>query len=63
MRELIGLIPLIPLLSSAVLMLFAGYLSRFAIGLLGVGSVGIAAILTAKMGIDFLGNPEAFKVT
>jgi len=63
MRELIGLIPLIPLLSSATLMLFAGHLSRFAIGLLGVGSVGIAAILTAKMGIDFLGNPEVFKVT
>lgn len=63
MQELIGLIPLIPLLSSIMLMLGAGRLSRSSISILGVGSVGIAAILTAKMGIEFISDPEVFQLT
>ena len=63
MRELIGLIAFIPLLSSVTLMLGAERLSRISIGFLGVGSVGVAALLTAAMGIDFLANPQPFQVT
>lgn len=63
MRELIGLIAFIPLLSSVALILGAGRLSRIVIGCLGVGSVGVAALLTAAMGLDFLANPEPFQVT
>jgi NADH-quinone oxidoreductase subunit L len=46
MFELVWLIPFIPLCSSVLLMLTAGNLPRLLIGSLGVGSVGIAALLT-----------------
>jgi NADH-quinone oxidoreductase subunit L len=58
-RELIWLIPLIPLLSSVTLMLSSGKFPRLLIGLLGVGSVGSAALLTLALGLDFMANPEA----
>ena len=63
MRQLIGLIPLIPLLSSVCLMLLGGRLPRLWIGLLGVGSVGLAALLTGLTAVDFLANPEPFQLT
>ena len=63
MLELIWLIPLIPLCSSLLLMLTAGRLPRLLIGYLGVGSVGIAALLTLAAGIHFMANPEPFELT
>ena len=63
MRELIWLIPLIPLLSSVTLMLAGSRLPRLMIGITGVGSVGLAALLTLATGLDFLANPEPFQVT
>ena len=63
MRELIWLIPLIPLLSSVTLMLAGSRLPRLMIGIAGVGSVGFAALLTLGTGIDFMANPEPFQLT
>ena len=63
MRELIWLIPLIPLLSSVTLMLSSGKFPRLLIGLLGVGSVGSAALLTLALGLDFMANPEVLQLT
>ena len=63
MRELIWLIPLIPLLSSVTLMLAGRRLPRLLIGIAGVGSVGFAALLTLSTGIDFMANPEPFQLT
>ena len=58
MRELIWLIPLIPLLSSVTLMLAGSRLPRLMIGIAGVGSVGFAALLTLGTGINFMANPD-----
>ena len=63
MRELIWLIPLIPLLSSVSLMLVGSRLPRFLIGTAGVGSVGLGALLTLAAGLDFMDNPEPFQLT
>ena len=63
MREIIWLIPLIPLLSSVILMLGSGNFPRLLIGLLGVGSVGSAALLTLALGLDFMSNPEVLQMT
>ena len=63
MIELIALVPLIPLLSSIILMVSGAKLSRLSIGILGVGSVGIAALITANIGVEFLVNPEPYTVS
>lgn len=62
MRELVWLIPLTPLLSSVLLMLGSARLSRRLIALIGVTSVGIAALLSLALLLNFLDSPEPFKV-
>ena len=63
MADMIWLVPLIPLLSSIILMLGSAILPRLLIGLLGVGSVGLAALLTMLLGLEFLANPEPFQLS
>jgi len=63
MKDIIWLIPLIPMLSSLMLMLGSGSFSRLIIGGLGAGSVGFAALLTLLSGVDFLAHPEAYQIT
>ncbi|MGB2053729.1 MAG: NADH-quinone oxidoreductase subunit L [Porticoccaceae bacterium] len=63
MIEMIGLVPLIPLLSSVVLMLTYAVVPRLLIGMLGVGSVAAAAILTLLIGLEFMANPQPFQLT
>jgi NADH-quinone oxidoreductase subunit L len=63
MAAMVWLVPLIPLLSSVMLMLCSANLPRLLIGLLGVGSVGAAALLTLSIGMDFLADPEPFQLT
>ena len=63
MGDMIWLVPLIPMLSSILLMLGSGSLPRVIIGLLGVCSVGAAAVLTLLVGLDFLANPQPFQMT
>ena len=63
MTDMVWLVPLIPLLSSILLMLGSGSLPRLLIGLLGVSSVGIAAVLTLLVGMEFLANPQPVQLT
>ena len=63
MADMIWLVPLIPLLSAIILMLGSAILPRLLIGLLGVGSVGLAALLTMLLGLEFLANPEPFQLS
>lgn len=63
MADMIWPVPLIPLLSAIILMLGSAILPRLLIGLLGVGSVGLAALLTMLLGLEFLANPEPFQLS
>lgn len=49
----IALIPAIPLLSFLILVLFGKMLTRKSVGIIGAGSIGIAAILTFIVAIGF----------
>ncbi|MEH6823080.1 MAG: NADH-quinone oxidoreductase subunit L [Motiliproteus sp.] len=53
MLNLLWLIPTLPLLSSLVLMLGAGRLSKPKISLFGVGSVGLAALIACSIAVGF----------
>ncbi|MBL4629792.1 MAG: NADH-quinone oxidoreductase subunit L, partial [Paraglaciecola sp.] len=54
MQHFLFLVPLFPLVSSLILLLFAGLLSPRLVALLGVGSMALAAILTLLIGIEFI---------
>ncbi len=57
MRELLWLIPTLPLLGSVVLMLSAGRLSTLTEATIGAGSVGLAAIIAFTIAAGFLAHP------
>ena len=63
MAEMIWLVPLLPLLSSVLLMLGSASFPRLLIAVLGVGSVASAALLTMSIGMDFLADPQPFQMT
>ena len=63
MAEMILLVPLLPLLSSVLLMLGSASFPRLLIAVLGVGSVASAALLTMSIGMDFLADPQPFQMT
>ena len=63
MAEMIWLVPLLPLLSSVLLMLGSASFPRLLIAVLGVGSVAGAALLTMSIGLDFLADPQPFQMT
>jgi NADH-quinone oxidoreductase subunit L len=54
MQNLLFLVPLLPLVSSLILLLLTGRLSPMLVALLGVGSMGLAATLTLLIGIEFI---------
>jgi NADH-quinone oxidoreductase subunit L len=54
MQQLLFLVPLFPFVSSLILLLLAGRLSPFLVAVLGVGSMGLAVILTLLIGIEFI---------
>jgi NADH-quinone oxidoreductase subunit L len=56
MTNLIAIIPVLPLLSFLILVLFGGKLSRKVAGWLGAGSVGAAVLLTIVVGINFINS-------
>jgi NADH-quinone oxidoreductase subunit L len=60
---MIWLVPLLPLLSSVLLMLGSASFPRLLIAVLGVGSVASAALLTMSIGMDFLADPQPFQMT
>ena len=63
MSNAIGLVPLLPLLSSLLLMIFGARMTRPMITLLGVGSVGAAALATAALAMEFMANPQPIEIT
>src|SRR5499426_847822 len=57
--RLLWLIPVLPLTSAAVLALFGSRLSRRAAATLGVGSIGLSALVTIMVALDFWSSPPA----
>ena len=51
--DLLWLIPFCPLAGSVVLLLTEGRMPKWPVGVIGAGSVGIAAVLTLVVGLDF----------
>lgn len=59
MSAMIGYIVLFPFIGFLVLMFFWRRLNKTAVSIVGVGSVGLSAVLTIVLGISFLANPPA----
>lgn len=59
MLNLLWLIPALPFLGFLLLAVFGGRMNKTGIAFLGVGSVGISALLTTLIGIDFISSPPA----
>ena len=53
------LIPALPFVSAALLILFGSRLSRRAVAALGVGSIGLSAVVAALVAVSFLAVPPA----
>jgi NADH-quinone oxidoreductase subunit L len=53
------LIPTLPFLSATLLILFGSRLSRRAVAVLGMGSIGLSALVTALIAASFVTNPPA----
>jgi len=62
-QQNIWLIPLLPFVSSIILILTAGKLPRKLIAFLGAGSVGLAALVVLMLGINFMDSPTPFTLT
>ncbi|WP_161888114.1 NADH-quinone oxidoreductase subunit L [Pontibacter russatus] len=60
MENLLWLIPALPFLGALLLILFGNRLSRMLVAVLGVGSVGVSALVTIFLGIEFLTERPAF---
>jgi NADH-quinone oxidoreductase subunit L len=58
MSELLWLIPALPLTGALILILTRGDLPRAMAGTIGAGSVGVAAIVTLLVGVDFISSGE-----
>ena len=54
MKELLWLIPALPFTGALILILAGTRLSRVLVSIIGAGSVGLAAIITILVGLDFL---------
>ena len=64
MNELLFLIPALPFAGFLVLALAGRRLSKATVALVGAGSVGLSALLTMVMAIEFIGSQgEAFTQT
>ena len=53
------LIPALPFVSATLLMLFGSSLSRRAVAAVGVGSIGLSALVTALIAVSFVTAPPA----
>ena len=56
MKELLWLIPTLPLLGAFILIVTSGRLSKTVSAIIGCGSIGIAALITIIIGFDFLSD-------
>ena len=55
----VWLIPTLPFVSAALLILFGSSLSRRAVAAVGVGSIGLSALITALIAVSFVTAPPA----
>ena len=62
MLSLLWLIVALPLLGFLLLAIFGKNLSRTSTGIIGVGSVGLSAILTILIGITFISGLSETKI-
>src|SRR6187455_3658836 len=53
MKELIWLIPTLPLIGAFLLIVFGSRISRSLVPMIGAGSVGLSALITILIGIEF----------
>lgn len=60
MENSLWLIPALPFAGALLLILFGSRLSRALVAIIGVGSVGISAVITLLLGIGFLSARPAF---
>lgn len=63
MQQNIWLIPLLPFLSSLILILTAGNLPRKLIAVLGAGSVGLSALVVLLVGVEFMQTQTPYGLT
>src|SRR5512146_2911386 len=59
MLSLLWLVPLLPLIGFVILALVGGSLPHRAVSLVGVGSVGLAALLALAIAVSYLASPPA----
>src|SRR5690349_16824915 len=58
--ELLWLIPVLPYLGALLLILVGPMISRKQVPLIGAGSIGLSALLTLYVGLDFLSSRQPF---
>ena len=63
MQEMVWLIPLLPFISSVILMVTAGKLPHKIIAFMGAGSVGLSALVVLFSGLEFSGSGTPYSVT
>jgi len=63
MLDTIWLIPLLPFLSSVILILAAGALPRKLIAIFGAGSVGLSALVVLSVGLQFTSSATPYSLT
>ena len=59
MKELLWLIPALPFMGALILILAGTRLARTVAGWIGAGSVGLSALVTILVGLDFLSTPSS----
>jgi NADH-quinone oxidoreductase subunit L len=58
MIDLLWLVPALPFMGAVILILFGRKLTRPVVSLVGAGSVGLSALMTIIVGVDFLSSGE-----
>ena len=59
----IWLVPLLPFISSVLLILFGKHIPRRLAGVMGAGSVGLAALLVLLIGQQYLSSPTPYTIS
>src|SRR5690606_7438626 len=63
MQDALWLVPLLPLAGSAIVLATRGELPDRSVGFIGVGSVGLAAVVALAIAARFLGGAEGFRAS
>ena len=62
MQSNVWLIPLLPFISSVLMMVTAGKLPKRLVGLMGAGSVGLASLIVLSLWFQFSADPQPYSV-